>query len=568
MRIHLLLLIVLIACACVRKSQSPASQSVKYPTSADFKKGENFLYFTNRPDSAFIYFNEVTKNSKDSFLIALSYGYMAEIQQEAGDFFGVQESALAGIKLLNEDSLQRDCMASLYNNLGRSNVGLKKYDAAIGYYDRAIKAQPRSDYQNVYRNNIAVALREKGDYKEALRTFLSIKASQDEDRRALARRITNLASLKWEVDRNFNPLPDLYNALSIRIREKDDIGVTASYNHLFDYYRLNNADSALYYARKMYAIAQKTNSADDRLEALRKLIPLASVQETKRLFSQYQHLSDSVQTTQNAAKNQFALIRYESDRSKAENLVLQKDNAQKELQILRQKILVYGSILMAILIVGGAFWRYRKKRQQMKLETHAAIQKNQLRISQKIHDTVANGLYRVMSEIEHAETIDKVVLLDKIEYLYEHSRDISYEPVEKEGDTPARISRTLTSFATPTTKISVVGNKEELWKGISSMIVKELEQVLQELMVNMKKHSGARHVVIHFSRPNNHLELIYKDDGQGFPSNFIKGNGLKSTGTRINQIGGQITFAKETANGAEIKILIPILSNDQESINS
>jgi signal transduction histidine kinase len=173
-----------------------------------------------------------------------------------------------------------------------------------------------------------------------------------------------------------------------------------------------------------------------------------------------------------------------------------------------------------------------------------------------------------MSEIEYAETIDKVVLLDKIEDLYEHSRDISYEPVEKEGDTPARISRTLTSFATPTTKISVVGNKEELWKGISSMIVKELEQVLQELMVNMKKHSGARHVVIHFSRPDNHLELIYKDDGQGFPSNFRKGNGLKSTGTRINQIGGQITFAKETANGAEIKILIPILSNDQKSINS
>lgn len=568
MRIHLLFLIVLIACACVRKNQSPAPRSVEYPTSTDFKKGEYFLDSTNKKDSAFIYFSEVTKNSEDSFLVAMSYSYMAEIQQEAGDFFGVQESALAGIKLLNEDSVQRYCMASLYNNLGRSNVGLKNYDAAIGYYDLAIKVQPYQGYQNVYRNNIAVALREKGDYKEALRTFISIEASHDEDRRALARRMTNLASLKWEVDRNFNPLPDLHKALSIRIQEKDDIGVTASYNHLLDYYRLNNTDSALHYARKMYAIAQITNSADDRLEALRKLIPLAPVQETKRLFNQYQYLSDSVQTTQNAAKNQFALIRYESDRSKAENLVLQKDNAQKELQILRQQILVYGSMLMAILIVGGAFWRYRKKRQQMKLEMQAAIQENQLKISQRIHDTVANGLYRIMSEIEYVDSIDKEPLLDKIEDLYERSRDISYEPVQKENDTALRISQIITPFATPATKISVVGNQEELWKGIPSMVVKELEQVLQELMVNMKKHSGARHVVIHFSKPNNHLELIYKDDGQGFPSNFRKGNGLKSTGTRINEIGGQITFAKETANGAEIRILIPILSNDQKSINS
>lgn len=563
----MLLLIVLIAFACVKK-QSPTHPTAQFPTSADFRKGEYLFDSTDKKDSAFIYFNEVTKNSKDSFLMAMAYAYMAEIQQEVGDFYGAQESALAGIQLLNKDSLQQYCMASLYNNLGRSNVGLKNYKAAIDYYNLAIKAQPYKGYQNIYLNNIAVALREKGDYKEALDTFLSIEMRQDEDKKAFARRTTNLASLKWKVDRSFNPLPDLHKALSIRMQEKDDIGVTASYNHLLDYYQVNNADSALYYAKRMYAVAQKTNSADDQLDALRKLILLAPPPESKQLFKCYQHLSDSVETTQNAAKNQFAVIRYESEKSKAENLLLQEDNAQKELQILRQRVVVYGSILIAVLIVSIAVWRYRKKKQQMKLEAQAAIQENQLRISQKIHDNVANELYRIMSEIEHVEILDKESLLDKIEALYERSRDISYDPVEKENDTTDRISQLLTLFATPTTKISVVGNQEELWKGIPSMIVKELEQVLQELMVNMKKHSGARHVVLHFSKSDDHLEIAYKDDGQGFPSNFRKGNGLKSTGNRINQIGGQIIFAVETANGAAINILIPILSNDQKSISS
>lgn len=566
MRIQLLLPIVLIAFAC-KKKQAPLPAPVQFPTSPDFRKAE-YLEYIGKMDSAFIYYNKVTKESKDSFLVAMAYSNMSNIQQDAGDFFGTQESALAGIRLLNEDSSQLYAKGSLYNNMGRSNVGLKNYNEAIRYYDSAIKVQPQKEYQNIYLNNIAVALREKGDYKEALDIFLSIKVSPDEDEKAFARRTTNLASLKWKVDNNFNPLPDLHNALSIRIQEKDNYGITASYNHLSAYYQGNNTDSALYYAKKMYALALRTASSDDQLEALSKLIISSPLPESRQLFKVYQHLSDSVQITQNAAKNQFAMIRYDSEKNKTANLLLQEENTQKELQILRQRVLIYGSITIAALIVSLAIWRYRKKRQQTRLEAQATIRENQLRISQKIHDTVANELYRIMSEIEYVETVDKEPLLDKIEDLYERSRDISYESVYKENDTALRISQIITPFATHTTKISVVGNKEELWEGIPSMIVKELEQVLQELMVNMKKHSGARHVVFHFSKSDDHLEISYKDDGKGFPSNFRKGNGLKSTGNRINQVGGQITFAEKTASGAAINIYIPILSNDQKSINS
>jgi signal transduction histidine kinase len=570
LRIHPLILTTLVVCACAKKQSPvvPVISADRFPTSPNLQRGEYFDSI-GKTDSAFIYFNKVTKESKDSFLVGMAYTYMSNIQQDAGDFFGAQETAVAGIKLLTEDSLwHRYSIGSLYNNLGRSNVGLKKYDDAIDNYHSAIRIQPHPDYQNTYRNNIAVALREKGRYKEALDSLLSIKVGPNENRRSLARRATNMASLRWKVDPGFNPLPDLHNALSLRIREKDGYGVTASYNHLAAYYQKSNIDSALFYANKMYVGAQKTNSSDDELDALRKLIALSPAFKSKQLFEVYQRLRDSVQITQNAAKSQFAFIRYESEKNKADNLLLQEENAQKKLQILRQGVFTYGSILSAVLIVALAVWRYRKKKLQMRLEAETAIRENELRISQKIHDVVANGLYRVMSEIEHVQSIDKEPLLDKIEDLYERSRDISYEPVKKQNEAALQIHQLITAFATVNIKISVVGNKEELWKGVPSMIVKELEQVIQELMVNMRKHSDARHVVFHFSRSDRHLEIAYKDDGHGFSSNFIKGNGLKSTGTRINQIGGEITFATETAKGAEIKILIPILSNDQKSINS
>ncbi|MGC4103757.1 sensor histidine kinase [Ferruginibacter sp.] len=143
-------------------------------------------------------------------------------------------------------------------------------------------------------------------------------------------------------------------------------------------------------------------------------------------------------------------------------------------------------------------------------------------MSQKVHDTVANGLYRMMSEIEYTEKIDKEPLLDKIELLYEKSRDLSYEGVATENNTVERIRQLLISFAIPTTKVSIVGNQNELWSTISPIIVKELEQVLQELMINMKKHSGAHHVIVHFSITNDKLKILYKDERSWFPSKYQK----------------------------------------------
>ncbi len=558
MRVCPLFLIALIACSCANK-EAKKSVATQIPTSPDFQKAEYFNDSTDQKDSAFSYFNNVTKNSKDRFLVAMAYAYMAIIQRKAGDFYGAQESALTGLRFVNKDSTrQRYTMVSLYNSMGRSNVELKNFKDAIRYYKLALEFSPDKNYNNTYRNNIAVALREKGDYSGALQTFLSIKVQQNENMADYARRTTNLASLKWKINESFNPVPDLHSALDIRIREKNDIDIIAGYNHLAAYYLTNNTDSALFYTNKMYALAQKTNSVEDQIDALRKLRSIAPIQEVRSLFKRYEFLSDSIQTARSAARNQFALIRYESEESKAENILLQEDNAQKKLQILRQQILVYGSILLAVLISTVTIWWYRKKRKQVELKSQAAIQENKLKISQKVHDTVANGLYRIMSEIEYHEKIEKEPLLDRIEQLYESSRDISYESIETRLNAAERINQILTSFATPTTKISVVGNQEKLWIDIPSAIVKELEQVFQELMVNMKKHSGARHVVLHFSKSEDRLAILYKDDGCGFQSNFKKGNGLTSTGNRINKVGGQIIFTDETANGVEIKINVPI----------
>lgn len=558
MRARQILFIFLIICGC-KDSTDKKPVKKETPTSTDFQRGETLFYSNTKKDSAFLYFTNVTDSSRDSLLVAMAYSYMAMIQDDAGDYFGGQESALEGLKHVNEKNPQHHyCLSSIYNELGVSSAGLKNYNAAIEYYDLAIKFQQNDTYKNIFQNNRAVAYRDKGDYQNAIQILDSLVIKQRNNPLAYARAITNLASIQWLADPAFYPVPELLVALDIRRKEKNDLAIASSYNHLSDYYLTHNTDSALWYAGNMYTLAKTVNSSDQKTDALRKLILLAPPAESKTYFRQYQHLNDSITTARNEAKNQFALIKYQSEKNKAENLLLQKDNSQKELKLLQQSIWLYSGLVMVVLLILFGFWWIRKKRQQLEWKSQATIRDNHLKTSQKVHDIVANGLYRIMNEIEYNEEIEKDALLDKIDHLYERSRDISYEPASGEYSAEERVNEIITSFATPEIKISLVGNQAGIWNMLPYESLRELEHVLQELMINMAKHSNARHVVVRFSLSEGVLTIFYRDDGIGFQPGFQYGTGLKSTETRINGIGGELILAVESTPGASIKILIPI----------
>lgn len=196
----------------------------------------------------------------------------------------------------------------------------------------------------------------------------------------------------------------------------------------------------------------------------------------------------------------------------------------------------------------------------MALEAKNTIRENQLKTSKKVHDVVANGLYRVMAEIENQDSLDKDHILDKLEVMYEKSRDISYEePQLADQNFQEKISELLKSFATETTKVVVyMGNTKELWKKVSTEAKYELEHVLQELMVNMSKHSKANNVAVRFEHKDNYLNVYYADNGIGISEKTQFNNGLTNTGNRMNNIHGEIIFDTKAEKGLKIKISFPV----------
>lgn len=549
-------LALLLILVCCREKQVVPEEFV-FPSSPEFEKATK-LYPTHPSDSAFVLFSNISETSNDSLLRATAFTYMAIIQSNAGDYFGAQESALAGLHLLDEQNINhRYCFSSLFNELGRSSNSMENYESAVFYYLKAIPLQTDTGYALKLKNNLAVAYRNLGRYTDAISMLEEVARAMDPDDRFYPIVVSNLAHTRWKANPEYYPVPEYLHILQRQQKENDWYGMNGTYKHLSEYYENHSSDSVLFYTRLWLRAAKEFDSAKDRQMALKRLSLLTSSQEAKSYFTQYTELDDSLQRARYNNSNQFAIIRYEAARYKAENLSLSEENAAKALHILRQQIILIASVLLALGVIIWFSRRSRKKRKRIELEAQNAIRESQLKTSQKVHDVVANGLYRIMSEVEHQPELKKEQLLDQIEMLYEKSRDISYDNKASGKQSKDRITELVSAFNTPHTRILLVGVNDIPWQDYAASILQTVETVLQELLVNMAKHSEAKNVAIRFQQKSGELSFLYTDDGKGLPPDFKKGNGIQNTENRILQMGGRIIFTQRQPTGLSVQINLP-----------
>jgi len=544
----------------------------KTDTYTDFDRGYYlYYYFPDKYDSAYLFFNQYTNNADDSLKKGRAFLYMGEILTGIGDHYGAQENLLNCIRTLNpKDSIHREVIGYAYNNLGNVSLNLKQYKEALEMYDQAIAFLPATHFFiPEIMNGKATTLQKSGNYAAAIKLYDSVLLKSSADQMLIARITDNRARTKWLQDQNYNALPELWKAMKIRSDSQYNMGLNASYAHLSEYYTKSNKDSALWYAMKMLEKARANKSAEDMLEAMDKIILLHSNPSTKQAYYQaYKNLSDSLQLSRDTTRNRFALIRYDVQKSRADNFQLQK-------HISRQQVwMIAGAAGAAIIILMLSVW-YRRRKQRIKQESENEIRNARLKTSQKIHDVVANGLYGIMNELEHSKTLNREPLINKIEGLYEQSRNISYEDLSLDtsdlqthkssspvsSDYDEQIHRLITGFADETTRVILVGNQPEFWSRISPQQKHELHLVLREMMVNMKKHSGATNVSIVFKTEDNLALISYKDDGKGITPGKGFGNGLTNTVNRIKSLGGAIIFGQRGEKGLSADISLPLESS-------
>jgi len=275
------------------------------------------------------------------------------------------------------------------------------------------------------------------------------------------------------------------------------------------------------------------------------------------LRDRYVFLQDSLYEQELKVKTQFAKYKYDDKVTQEENARLEKENAQKELEAIKQrnqKIIYLGGFIFITTVLGLSFYgfkqRTRRLKQKSKTEKLAAINDTEAELSRKLHDDHGGILNQVMLMVQR--DVDKSTILDKLEIVYNQIRNFSREI--NTVDTGPNYWKSLKStldYAKPA-EVEMVfdGGKELDWSSVGQQTKTILFKVLQELVSNMARHSKAAQSVILFKDKNNALFIYYEDDGVGASKEaLLRKNGLQNTEKRINALGGSIIFDSEEGKG-------------------
>ncbi|WP_139257258.1 sensor histidine kinase [Flavobacterium micromati] len=273
------------------------------------------------------------------------------------------------------------------------------------------------------------------------------------------------------------------------------------------------------------------------------------------------HINDSITKVRQKAKNQFAKIKYDSTKEKEENLKLK---AQKILQLELQRkknLLMY--LIVGVILVIGIVITYLLLAKNKREKTKATYE-TEIRISKKLHDELANDVYQTMAFAEAQDlstSRNKEILISSLDTIYSRTRNISQEnnAVETGLLFLSDLKEMMTGFTTQ--DVNVITNGLDLinWTALESNVKIILYRIIQELLVNMKKHSQCSLAVLTFNQNGKKIEIDYIDNGVGATVKQLKSkNGLQNVENRILAVKGIINFDTKSNKGFKVQFSIPI----------
>lgn len=530
------------------------------------KKARDYFLESNY-NSAFYYFNKskiIFETTKDSANIVFNLIQMANIQQINGDYYGSKETLTEALQYSRNDNFT----PAINNFFGIADKELSLYNDAVYYYSQAIKGVKDSISMQSPLNNIAVVYIKQKKYDDAIKILESILNKKVFDakltsEKSKSRVIDNLGFAYFKKGMKEKALQFLNEGLQLRIQNDDDYGCVGSYLHLAQFYSQTDIQKSNQYAQKAYETATKFNSVDERLKALSFLI---SNDAGTKYAQKYISINDSIISVRNNFKNKFAKIKYDSKKEKDENQKLRLEKAEnlvalKEAE--KDKVILFATIIATLITVVllSIYLRKRYKHKTRLLEITTAYN-TETRIAKDIHDELANDVFHAITFAQTqsltTENI-KETLLQKLNHIYSRVRGISRENsnVNTGPSYPDNLKEMLSTYNTSNTNVIITNIEKVGWNDIENEKKVIIHRVLQELMVNMKKHSQAILVVIKFESNGKTVFIDYTDNGKGTEEDKIIKNGLQNMENRILAIKGTITFDTEPNRGFKVKITMP-----------
>ena len=503
------------------------------------------------------YFNDSYKAAlkEDNIPLAINYlYYKASIETKSGENYKSEETLVLALKHLDElgeSQYINNLRLSIYTLMGILYKEQRNKPKALELYYRALEIVETAKDSIIIYNNISNVYKNHNENEKARKELLKAKSIfpklQDKLIKALV--LDNLGFLNAKL----NPgegLSLIIKALELRKTAKDTSTIYTSYSHLAQYYNgIGDKIKSRKYSLKANDLANHINSLSYRNDALGLLTEISN----DRFAVEYKNINDSLSKTKSETSSRFAFIKY--DYEKQEKIAIENELKFKESELKNEqqksKTTIAFSIASFITLL-SLFLYFILKSKHKKDKIREAYLK-EIELSKKVHDELANDMSDLMSLVENDIEITKAkksLLLDNIEDIYLRTRDISTETGSIDLiNFSDSIKHLLIQHNQPDTKVVINDINSIDWQSVANHKKIIVFRCLQELMVNMKKHSQAKVVSIVFKEHNNKKEIRYVDDGIGFVNEEVKLNGILNVESRIKGIGGSFNFTTSKGNG-------------------
>jgi signal transduction histidine kinase len=241
------------------------------------------------------------------------------------------------------------------------------------------------------------------------------------------------------------------------------------------------------------------------------------------------------------------------------------------------------SIFTAILIVSvvlGVIIGYfiisivRQQRRSIRLHKQSiyteinTLEKERTRLAADLHDEVGPVLAAVklkLNSLDIHNDDDQAEVLktnEQIDNLMRRMREISFDLMPNSlirKGLPAAI-REFVDYCSRSSSLQIHYHFDEI--PINQVQSINLYRIIQEIIHNTMKHSGATELSIDLKRKENNILLITNDNGAGFnyddSATESSGLGLRNLLTRTELIGGKLFIESKKGKGTSYIFEIPI----------
>lgn len=213
------------------------------------------------------------------------------------------------------------------------------------------------------------------------------------------------------------------------------------------------------------------------------------------------------------------------------------------------------ALIMAILFSAIVVYLLREQHKKEKLLASYITEK---RIARKLHDEIANELYGTILMVTNNTVISgraKEQLIEQLDSIYKSTRDISRQNIEIDTGIhfSVQLRLMLKMYSSENVRISLKGLDDMPWNSLRDIQKISIFRILQEMMVNMKKHSGATLVFIDLKNTPGIITISYSDNGVGIDcKSDIHRNYILGIQNRLTTISGDITIEKNRPKGFHI----------------